>query len=121
MLTVTVDGLNEVEWTFDELNPKISKRVRDVVNEISLNVQRGAKQRCPVDTGRLRSSIHIIFRKDGLGSEVGTDVEYAPYVEFGTKRMSAQPYLFPAWEEYRDEYVERMTQALNNAVEDARQ
>lgn len=27
---------------------------------------------------------------------VGTNVEYAPYVEFGTSRMGAQPYLRPA-------------------------
>jgi len=27
---------------------------------------------------------------------VGTDVEYAIYVEFGTSRMQAQPYLRPA-------------------------
>lgn len=29
---------------------------------------------------------------------VGTDVEYSVYVEFGTSRMSAQPYLRPAIE-----------------------
>lgn len=27
---------------------------------------------------------------------VGTDVEYAVYVEFGTSRMAAQPYMRPA-------------------------
>lgn len=27
---------------------------------------------------------------------VGTNVEYAAYVEFGTSKMEAQPYLFPA-------------------------
>jgi HK97 gp10 family phage protein len=27
---------------------------------------------------------------------VGTNVEYAPYVEYGTRRMRAQPYLRPA-------------------------
>lgn len=27
---------------------------------------------------------------------IGTNVEYAPYVEYGTKRMKAQPYLRPA-------------------------
>lgn len=42
--------------------------------------------------------------KDALGGPdnedvvyiVGTNVEYAAYVEFGTSRMEAQPYLFPA-------------------------
>lgn len=32
---------------------------------------------------------------------VGSDVEYAAYVEFGTSKMAAQPYLRPALEEAR--------------------
>ena len=35
---------------------------------------------------------------------IGTNVEYAPYVEFGTRRMDPQPYLFPAVENHIDEY-----------------
>lgn len=39
---------------------------------------------------------------DGFGTKeyrVGTNVEYAVYVEFGTSRMEAQPYLRPAVEQ----------------------
>lgn len=32
---------------------------------------------------------------------VGTNVEYAPYVEFGTYKMAAQPYMRPAAREVR--------------------
>lgn len=32
---------------------------------------------------------------------VGTNVHYAPYVEFGTSRMRAQPYLRPSAQEVR--------------------
>ena len=32
----------------------------------------------------------------GLVGVVGTDVDYAPYVEFGTFRAAAQPYLRPS-------------------------
>ena len=31
--------------------------------------------------------------KDENAAYVGTNVEYAPYVEYGTKRMKAQPYM----------------------------
>lgn len=56
--------------------------------------ERNAKQRCPVDTGRLRASItHRLdysgggFAGEGIGfvGIVGTNVEYAPYVEFGAR------------------------------------
>lgn len=61
-------------------------------------IERRAKHLCPVDTGRLRSSItHATFSENGaLVEHVGTDVEYAAYVELGTSKMTAQPYLRPA-------------------------
>lgn len=64
------------------------------------SVERAAKQRCPVDTGRLRSSItHATFTDgQGLVARIGTDVEYAAHVELGTSRTRAQPYLRPALE-----------------------
>lgn len=66
-------------------------------------VERAAKRLCPVDTGRLQGSInHALFiDPDGLVARVGSDVHYAPYVELGTSRMAAQPYLRPALEAAR--------------------
>lgn len=64
----------------------------------AVKVDRAAKQLCPVDTGRLRSSITWQLATDakGLHAVVGTDVLYAPFVELGTRSTSAQPYLRPA-------------------------
>jgi len=45
----------------------------------------------PVDTGNLRSSITFVV--EGLVALIGTNVEYAPYPEFGTVNMKPQPYL----------------------------
>ena len=65
---------------------------------LALQVERAAKRLAPVDTGRLRSSIGHTLRRDagGLLATVGTSVEYASYVEFGTRYMRAQPFLRPA-------------------------
>jgi phage gpG-like protein len=51
-----------------------------------------------VRTGRLRSSISHVIGKDaaGLYADVGSNVEYAGFVELGTRRMPAYPYLRPA-------------------------
>jgi HK97 gp10 family phage protein len=64
----------------------------------AIQVERGAKRLCPVDTGRLRSSITHGLAHDviGLYAEVGSNVEYAIYVELGTRRAHAQPFLRPA-------------------------
>ena len=45
-------------------------------------VEASAKMKVPVDTGTLKRSIKTTLY-DTYG-EVGTNVEYAPYVEFGT-------------------------------------
>jgi len=51
-----------------------------------------------VQTGRLRSSITWFLSSDSQGvfAAVGTDVSYGGYVEFGTDRAPAYPYLRPA-------------------------
>lgn len=42
------------------------------------------KQRTPVKSGRLRASFTHRVSGDGVEGRVGTDVLYAPYVEYGT-------------------------------------
>lgn len=51
-----------------------------------------------VRTGRLRGSITSELRRDagGLVVVIGTATSYAPYVELGTRKMRARPFLRPA-------------------------
>lgn len=51
-----------------------------------------------VRTGRLRSSIswRVLADASGVYADIGTNVEYAAYVELGTERMAPRPYLRPA-------------------------
>lgn len=53
-----------------------------------------------VRTGRLRGSITWRLGEDseGLYADVGSAVLYAPYLEYGTTRMPAYPFLRPALE-----------------------
>jgi HK97 gp10 family phage protein len=76
-------------------------KIEDAVKKAALKLEGEAKRLCPVDTGRLRNSIET-QRIDRYTYGVGTGVEYAPYVEFGTRKMRAQPYLRPAMEIVRD-------------------
>lgn len=69
-----------------------------------------------VDTGRLRDSIEFDVEDKTL--YVGTNVEYAPYVEFGHKTtkgndVAARPYLRPAIEKNLSEYQQIFEQELS--------
>lgn len=77
---------------------RMKLRGRAELVKLGLRVQNEARILCPVDTGRLRSSIQMVEGQDGRGVyvTVGTNVEYAAFVEFGTRFMAAQPYMRPA-------------------------
>lgn len=96
-----------------------AERLQDVKSKIAraLEVIGGtaegyAKKLCPVDTGNLRNSIAHEMRGENTVA-VGTNVHYAPYVELGTRKMRAQPYLRPAVENHRKEYEAIAKQELN--------
>lgn len=97
-----------------------------------------AQDNCPVDTGRLRGS--ITYEVDGDDCYIGTNVEYAPYIEFGTgvyaeeggrqtpwifqdangnwyqmDGTKPQPFLRPAASNHSSEYVDILKDSLKNA------
>jgi HK97 gp10 family phage protein len=63
-----------------------SDDVRRALVQTGVDVQNRARQLCPVDTGRLRSSIvhHVDGSARVSGVTVGTNVSYAADVEYGT-------------------------------------
>lgn len=63
-------------------------------------IRNDAISAAPVDTGRLRQSISVQKVDEGH-YRVGTNVEYAPMVEFGTRDTAPQPFLRPALERNR--------------------
>lgn len=70
----------------DKLNYKLENLanldISKALNRACLVVENEAKRLCPVNTGDLRNSItHEVHNDVGI---VGTNKEYAPYVEFGT-------------------------------------
>lgn len=90
---------------------KVEQAISEAIKKGCLAVEASAKQKCPVDTGNLRASIAANMVDEKVG-EVGTNVEYAAYVEYGTKNQSAQPFLYPALQEQRGNIVKEIEKAL---------
>lgn len=51
-----------------------------------------------MESGKLVNSMRLVVSPDGLSAAVGTDLEYAADLEFGTLHMAARPFLFPTFE-----------------------
>lgn len=98
-LRVSVDGAPELKRVLELTGHRLTEALIAAVAEASLEVETEAKRNTPVDTGRLRSSLgQEVVDSQGLSRDVATNVEYAPYVEYGTSTQEAQPFLTPARE-----------------------
>jgi len=101
------------------LDGAVTSHLQTAMGEIAQLVERRAKELAPVDTGTLRASIgHVVNRmgRDAITAIIGSDVEYAPYQEYGTYKMAAQPFLRPALEQSRDEIVRILEDAYSSAL-----
>lgn len=88
----------------DEVLKGLSDAVERSLTRIGLAAEGYAKKECPVDTGNLRNSITNEVRSSEKAVYIGTNVEYAAYVELGTTRTKAKPYLKPAAAEHSAVY-----------------
>ncbi len=80
----------------------------------SVNHQASAPGEPPAsDGGELLSSItHWDETADGLVVNVGSVLPTARHLEFGTRKMAARPFLFPALDINRNNIIARIKQAL---------
>ena len=80
---------------------------RRAMEVVGASAETWTKSMTPVDTGTLRNSYtHVV--EEGRGqtkATIGTNVEYAPYVELGTRKMNSRPHLRPAIANHLDEYA----------------
>lgn len=65
------------------------------------------------DTGNLVNSIQVIDRIDV--AYVGSDEDYAEFLEFGTRDMQERPWLRPAVEKNRLAFRKRLINAMKKA------
>lgn len=79
-------GIKGVDRLTQRFNNVANMELKDAMNKATQLVHGQAKALAPADTGLLRESIHMQVKEkgDGLEGRVYTNVEYAPYVEFGT-------------------------------------
>ena len=79
-MKIQIDGMAELNEKLRELAD--SERMKNALTRSGELVRDRARTKCPVRTGYLHD--HIEYTVEGDSALVGTSVEYAPYVEFGT-------------------------------------
>lgn len=94
----------------------LDSSVREVVEKVTVDVAAGADARAPVDTGALAAS--YTPEMDGDTGTAGSNMEYAPYVEYGTVHSGAQPHLVPAADAV-DNNMRQYAKQLGDMIEGA--
>lgn len=105
---------------------KFEAAARKAMKEIGLQGERNAKLEAtkmiydaPIGksgyrrTGRLRNAITHDSTDDT--AFIGCNVEYAPYVELGTSKMKARPFLKNGVNNYQDQYAQILKKNMENA------
>lgn len=83
---IKVEGLDKALAKFDV--KKYEPQIQQCFDKFGLRVELAAKQAAPVDEGRLKNAIFQEPKK--LSSTVGCSVNYAAFVEFGTRKFAAE-------------------------------
>lgn len=145
-MSVRLTGDRQLERQFRALGQVAVDKIHEAVRAGAVIVKNDAKRRVPKRTSTLSRSIHFESKltRTGAVAEVGTDVEYAKYVEFGTgihaeggigrqtpwaykvngrwyftRGQRPQPYLRPALSENREAVVQEIRDAMADLMQRA--
>lgn len=103
------------------MTPVNKGKIARIVQLNTAELTQKAKARAPVSTektnpggahGQLKRSIIPSVGSGGLAGKVNATVDYAEYVEMGTRFMAAQPYMRPAFDQQKEIFLKDMKKLL---------
>lgn len=106
MSGIKVEGLDKLQKKLkDNVTLTDVKRVvRQNGKELQKKIQEKADFNKGYQTGTTKKSVNLEIKDGGFTAESGPETEYAPYLEYGTRFMEAQPFVRPALEEQAQKF-----------------
>jgi HK97 gp10 family phage protein len=116
-----LEGIEDLIAEVEKLGAKGSRIENQALREAGEIVRQAIKQEAPQRTGTLKKSIETsgIKTKDGVKHvEVGPDKEgwYGKFVEFGTVKMKANPFMARGYENSKDRAVDKIAEELRKGL-----
>lgn len=107
-----ITGLDSALFSLGRLPAQLQQALTLETEKAAQEALKTAQALAPVKTGALRSSLHVLSLPQG--AELLASRPYAIYLEYGTRRMSARPFLLPALR--ASHYSARMRRAMQEAI-----
>jgi len=112
--TIELEDLDELP---DEQSQALEEEIHNIVENAGDNMVSYAQGIVPVRTGNLMASIFSEVDPDDLSITLGATADYASFIEYGTVKMRAQPFLQPAADIGEEEMNARIEEAIVERME----
>ena len=116
-ISCDIKGIEEFQKAMRNFDSAMQKHVHRQLASWAADVKALAKQLVSVRTGYLRSTIYAKISE--WVAQIGAEATYALFVEFGTRRMRARPYLYPAIQQHLPRLEQIILDALDAAKAEA--
>jgi len=112
--TIELEDLDELP---DEQSQALEEEVHNIVETVGDNMVTYAQGIVQVRTENLMASIFADVDEDYLSETLGATADYASFIEYGTVKMRAQPFLQPAADIGEEEMNARIEEAIVERME----
>lgn len=132
---ISVTGLQNASIRFERAALALPSEIKRAVRRSGLIAERKMKRNLSgpshtkfpgngnpypgVVTNRLRASVTSQTTESGFVAEIGPNVEYAPYLEFGTKHMKraeGYPFVRPTLEQTQSDIINEFEDAVRRSL-----
>lgn len=129
-MSTEVKGLEDLIAKLNALPAKLEKKViRAAVRKGANIIRDKARSYVPVDTGDLKKSITVSGAKYKKGTialaikprnnkKKGVTVFYGRFIEYGTSKMAAKPYMRPAYDEAEKEVLDTVINDIKSKLDE---
>lgn len=105
-MATKLQGVTLDTSVLDKITDELRPRASETVERFGLLIAGDAAKAAPVDTGALRNSIVSESHMEGdLTFIIQDGVLYGIFLELGTSRMAAQPFVTPAVEKHAAKFL----------------
>jgi len=117
-LNMTSTRWKERAKFFRQLPREAAKEIAVTINDSAKALRTELRSRAPRKTGALRKSIRVVRRASArrLRAIVKIGKFYALMIEYGTRLLSARPFIRPSQEMRREPHRRVVKSAVNRAI-----
>ena len=113
-----------LQWFGEKIKKEVASNVKAAVHDVAKLIESTAKSGVPSKTGKLKRSIRTVeTEKDGTflayvkaGSRSKGGAYYAGFVELGTERIKANPFLRRAIRKHKKAAQKKLAKAVKKAL-----